>query len=277
MKTRHLQSKMHTLNVRCRAVLPGIALLVLSAVGLKADVYAYAGLGSGEFGTLDLNTGAFNPLSNLGVTPAGLGVAGGTLYAASYGNGTLYRVNPANGSFTQVGIPSDVFYSGGFGSTTSGLYGLAGTELYSINPLTGAATAIGSDGINLQGWRDLSVNSGTLYFGNGADLYTINTTTGAGTLVGAFGGGAEIGALVMEGGVLYGGDQGNLSIDTINTSTGAATIISGNSVVSDVWGLAPDPVTAATPEPGSKSYAALMLILGGIIVVVRSRSVRQRE
>jgi hypothetical protein len=257
----------------------GIALMFLSAVGLKADI-AYAGLGSGDFGTINLNTGVFTSLGSLGQTPAGLGVADGELFATSYGNGTLYQVNPANGSLTQIGSPSGIFYSGGFGSTMSGLYALAGSsdlELYSINPLTGAATPIGLTGISLGPWRDLSVNSGTLYYGNGADLYTLNTSTGAGTLVGAFGSGAEIGALVTVGGILYGGDQGNATIDTINTSTGAATILPGTPV-SDIWGLAPDPLPAgggtATPEPGS--YAALILAFGGVMLVARSHRAKQR-
>ena len=121
-----------------------------------------------------------------------------------------------------------------------------------------------------------SVNSGTLYYGNGADLYTLNTSTGAGTLVGAFGSGAEIGALVTVGGILYGGDQGNATIDTINTSTGAAT--SSQGLPFPTFGELPDPLPAgggtATPEPGS--YAALILAFGGVMLVARSHRAKQR-
>jgi hypothetical protein len=257
---------MHTPNVRCRAVLPGIALMILSAVGLKAGIYAYAGLGHGEFGTIDLSTGGFSLLGNMGQTPAGFGVADGELFAGSYGNGTLYQVNRANGSLTQIGSPSGIIYTGGFGSEMGDLYALAGLsdlELYSINPLTGAATPIGLTGISLGA------------YGKGADLYTLNTSTGAGTLVGPFGSRAKMGPLVTVGGVLYGGDQGNASIDTISTRSGVATVLPGTPV-SDIWGLAPDPLTATTPEPGSYSYAALALGLGGIMLLIRSRSVRRR-
>jgi hypothetical protein len=38
----------------CRA-----ASFIFSAPGLKADNFAYAGLGNGSFGTIDLNTGVF--------------------------------------------------------------------------------------------------------------------------------------------------------------------------------------------------------------------------
>jgi len=253
---------MGILIANSRVALCCVALFMLSAVGLKADNFAYAGLGSGGFGTIDLNTGLFTPLGNLGQTPAGLAVAGGSLFATSYGNGTLYQVNPANGSLTQIGSPSGIFYSGGFGSTMSSLYAVGGSSnlvLYSINSSTGAATPIGLTGISLGPWRDLSVNSSTLYYGNGADLYTLNTTTGLATLVGAFGNGAVIGALVTQGGILYGGDEGNFTIDTINTTTGAATPVPGGMIVSDIWGLAPVPLTSV-PEPGS-----LTLFVGGLL------------
>jgi hypothetical protein len=234
-------------------------------------------LGGGTFGTVDLNTGVFTSLGSLGQTPAGLGVFDGSILAASYGNGTLYQVNTANGSLTQVGSPSGIFYSGGFGSTTTGLYALGGSsadlELYSINPFTGAATPVGPTGIALGPWRDLSANSDVLYYGNGADLYTVDTTTGLGTLVGAFGGAAEIGALLTEGGVLYGGDEGNATIDTIDTTTGVATPIPGGAAVSDIWGLAPSPLpTPAVPEPGIVLLLAAMV--AGVFVawtIMRNR------
>jgi hypothetical protein len=243
-----------------RAFLCLIAVVALGTTSMLADTLAYAGFIGGNFGTLDLNTGGFTSLGNLGQTPAGFAVFGGSLFAASYGNGTLYGVNTANGSLTQIGSPTGIFYSGGFGSTMNAIYALGGSsldvELYSINPATGAATPIGLTGIALGPWRELSVNSSTLYFANGGNLYTLNTSTGLGTLVGAFGNGAEMGTLVTEGGVLYGGDQTNATIDTINTTTGAATPIPGGGSVSGLWGLAPYPLTSPTPEPGS------LLLLG---------------
>ena len=247
----------HYGNARYRAVLGCVALFALSAAGLKADAIAYAGLGSGVFGTIDLTTGAFTVLGNVGLTPAGLGVYGGSLYAESYDSyGTLYQVNPTDGVLTTIGS-SGVYFEGGFGSTLTGLYGLGYAsggvtlDLFSINPSNGAATDLGSSGLTLGVWRDLSTNSSTLYFGNGADLYTLNTTNGSATLVGPFGDFASIGALVTMGGVLYGGDQGNGTIDTINTSTGAATIVSGP--IGNIWGLAPYSLSSpnGTPEPGS--------------------------
>src|SRR3954451_20107511 len=109
-----------------------------------ADVLGYEATGQpeDEFGVIDLTTGVFTPLSNTGLTLAGLGSYGGVIYAGAYHGNTLYSINTSTGALTAIGT-GNVSY-GDFGSTTSGLYafGLNG-DLYSINPTNGAATDIG--------------------------------------------------------------------------------------------------------------------------------------
>jgi hypothetical protein len=108
---------------------------VLCSGSVLADSYAYEGTGSGIFGTLDLNTGAFSAIgTGFGFTPAGLGTYAGTLYTVSYnGSGTLYSVNTTTGALTAIGN-SGIDFEGGIGSTSSGLYGVGGNgDLYSIN------------------------------------------------------------------------------------------------------------------------------------------------
>jgi hypothetical protein len=255
-------------NASYRVALCCAALLVLCAGALRADSIAYAGSSTGQFGTIDLNTGAFTSLGNSGQTLAGLAVANGSIFATSYhtANGTLFLVNPANGGLTSVGIATGIDYDD-FGSTTTGLYAVSfGTtqDLYSINPSTGAATLIGPTGLAYGSWRGLSTNSSALYFADGADLYTLNTSTGAAALIGPFGGSAEMGVLLTEGGVLYGGDDTLNRVDTINTSTGSATAGPAPSAgfSGSFYGLAPFPVPTGTsaPEPGS-----LLLLAGGIV------------
>ena len=231
-------------------------LFVVSAVGLKADVIAYAGSSDGDFGFIDLNTGAFSSLGNSGQTLAGLAVANGTIFASSYhtADGTLFEVSPTNGSLTTIGAAAGVDFDD-FGSTTSGLYVVsfgATQDLYSINPTTGAATLIGPTGLGYGSWRSLSTNSSALYFADGPDLYTLNVNTGAATLVGAFGSNAEMGAMLTEDGILWGGDNTNGKVDTIDTTTGTATLGAAPSGLSGTFfGLAPYPVpTGAVPEPG---------------------------
>lgn len=211
---------------------------------------AYMGTITGDFGTINLNTGAFSLLGNTGVTLAGMAVANGTLYGSSYetGSGTLYTINPTNGSLTVVGTSPTNFW--GFGSTTSGLY-VVGLDfnLYSIDPASGAATLIGPTGLSLSGglWYGVSTNSSTLYFSAGPNFYTLDTATGAATLVGSTGG-PQMGAMLLEGGILYGGeDSPALAVATLNPTTGAATTgpaVTGTTGI--VFALAPYPLPTAT-------------------------------
>jgi hypothetical protein len=227
------------------------------SLSLKADSTAYMAGGNGDFGILDLNTGAFTQLGNSGQTLAGLATVNGTLYGASYGGttGTLYSVNAANGSLNPLGAASLGLAL--IGSTTGGGIYAIGTNynLYSINSSTGAATQIGPTGLSTLGsWNGLSDGASILYLTAGADLYTLDTTTGAATEVGPLDG-PLVGALVFENGVLYGGENSpTVQIDQINIVTGAATggpALSGDSTT--VWGLAPP----AVPEPSTMGLGAL--------------------
>ena len=215
-----------------------------------------------------------------GQTLAGLGDFGGSLYGAAYNtdNGAVYTINPATGALTAIG--SSGINIGDFGSTTSGLYALGSdaaggsgvvgraVSLYSINPTTGAATLVGplvgSTG-TFGLWNGLSTNASSLYFSAGADLYTISTTTGIATLIGPLGGGVELGAMVEQDGVLYGGAEiPSVSVETLDPTTGAATSgppLTGAS--GNFWGLAPDPLrTSAVPEPST--WAMMLLGFAGL-------------
>ena len=249
--------------------LVGICVAAAFVGDVHANPLAFVGYGDGSFGTIDLSTGAVNSLGSLGQTPAGLGVFHGSLYAESYNsNGTLYSVNTSNGALTAIGN-SGVFYLGGFGSTLNGLYGVGYAsgattlDLFSIDASTGSATDIGSTGLGLGAWRDISTNSNTLYFGDGSNLYSLNLANGAASLVGAYGNGAQMGSLVTIGGTLYGADDVGNRIDTIDTSTGAAT--TGSSSGGTVWGLAPDPLATVSPvpEPGMLPLLGLGLAAVG--------------
>ena len=157
------------------------------------------------------------------------------------------RINPANGSLTTVGTSPIEYF--GFGSTNSGLYVMGiDANLYSIDPASGAATLIGPTGFALTpgSWYSLSTNSPTLYFADGANLYTLDTGTGAPALVGGMGG-PQMGALLLEGGVVYGGENSPaLAVATLNPTTGAAT--TGPAVTGTTgafYALAPYPVPTA--------------------------------
>jgi hypothetical protein len=265
---------MRILNAQPRAVLCCVALFLSSAAGLKAGPVAYEISGAGEFGTIDLGTGVITPIGSSGVNVEGLGVYGPSIFAAKIGGddsnaNALYRVNPVDGSITFVGDPGYYWDWGGFGSTTSGLYAVGITDLFSINPSTGVATDIGPTGIGAG--QTLSVNSDTLYFAQGYNLYTLNTSTGLATLIGATGDESQMYALLVVDGILYGVDGAHGTIDTIDTTTGHATVLSTIDFHGSPYGLAPGPVPASgVPEPGS----AFLLTAGVAGLIVAKRKMR---
>jgi len=260
-----------------------VALLSLFEGSLWADDLAYMLAGTGgstnPFGTVDLNTGAFTLIGSLGGPAsggwAGLGVANGVLYTEQ--NGGLYTVNTANASVTLVGgsIGNNIPV---FGSTTTGLYGLAplGLQsvptLFSINPTTGAATAIGTVGAIPNGGganAKLSTNSGTLYLENNSSLYTLSTTTGLATLVGTDSNSINLQALLFEDGTLYGGDNAynvnGPSIDSLSLATGQITIGAAISGPATSFGaLAPIPLSAPPTPSAAPEPAALALFGAGV-------------
>jgi hypothetical protein len=120
-------------------------------VMLTANAYMLGTAAQGvenPFGIVDLNSGAFTLIGNMGSGGYdGLAVANGALYTEQ--NGLLYSVNTANANLTLIGGVTGTPNLASFGSTTTGLYGLTGVgssevaTLFSINPQTGAITAIG--------------------------------------------------------------------------------------------------------------------------------------
>jgi hypothetical protein len=256
-----------------RTAAAALALITsLSLLSVKADNMAYEGEGNADFGTIDLTTGAFTYLGNPGVVITGMATEGATLYGGSYNNGFLYTINTANGSLTPIGN-SGVAYDT-FGSTTAGMFAVGRDgNLYSVNPSTGAATLVGPTGIPISGTRGLSTEDSALYYSVDADLYTLNTSTGAATLVGNTGG-TYMGALLLEGGILYGGaDSPSIQVVEVNPLTAAIT--SGpdeTGAASDFWSLAPDPLTTNSVPDEASTLRLLLGVVGICRFLVRRRS-----
>ncbi len=218
-------------------------------------------------GIVDLHTGVFTLIGNMGSGGYdGLAVANGVLYTEQ--NGLLYSVNTSNANLTLIGGLTGKNLAT-FGSTTTGLYGLGSTgsfdvaTLFSINPETGALTAIGPIGASVvpngQGsYARLSVGSSTLYMEFNSNLYIINTTTGAATQVGTTDTNDYLSTVpLLENGTYYAGY--GPGIGAINVTTGQITpgsALSGGP--GSLVGLAPDPLPAGTP-PVMLTASAYML------------------
>jgi hypothetical protein len=246
--------------IKVRILSAAAVAIVLASGSAQADSLAYGATGNDRFGVLDLNTGVFTELGDMGQRLTGLGVAGGALYGSGYpySSPTLYSVNPTNGALTVV---SNSFSAGyhDMGSTSNGLFATGSDGyLYSVNPNTGAATLIGP---TLQG-NFMSTGSDTLYVTGLNSLSSINTTTGAATLVGL----PNVGYfdVVAEGGTIYAVSE-DLRIYTLDGSNGAATFLANVSGTSDFfWGLAPDDGTVGVPTPiAGAGLPGMITVLAG--------------
>ncbi len=193
-----------------------------------SPVLAVSSASGGLCGTINLANGQWTQLSS-GTVVAGIGQSV-NMYGGAYQGNTLYQVNPANCSYTAVGNGTVTGGYRDFGATTGELYGIAqdsASDLYSVNPSTGATTFIGPTNLPFNGGQGVSANCPVLYAtaqpNSDSALYLINTTTGAATEIGDTGVGA-IDALVCENGTLYAATlTGNLY--TLNLTTGQATFV----------------------------------------------------
>jgi len=242
--------------------------LILSATSAVAAPDVYVDTFGGQFGTLDLTTGAFtqigplNPDPLLGLVPG----ANGSLLGVSLG-GNLDAVNPATGVVSVIGATgmgpapaTSPFDTGEFYGTVYATDG--NNNLYTVNMTTGAASLIGATGLapcpsvtDPTGLGDEAffAAGGNFYLTfDGFDyvtnavlvapaLYQINPTTGAATLIGptAFG----IDAALQVNGTVYAFTSADavLSLNVANGSTSFVTNYDPSAM--DITGA------AQTPEP----------------------------
>lgn len=133
------------------------------------------------------------------------------------------------------GAPCGVLFGAATGNGPGG--GEAPSNLYQIDPATGAASLIGPigfDGVTGMSFHPItgvlyaSCNADNIYGTSSSALITINPLTGAGTLIGRITGGANRFPDISFGpnGVLYGyGDFGTEGLYTIDLGTGAGTLV----------------------------------------------------
>jgi len=285
--------------------------IMLFAATASADTLVYAvstnyNNFTGQFGTVNVATGAFNQIGPAIADPLTGLVAGpnGTLLSIS-ASGNLDSVNPAAGVVSVIGAisvigtnqPANAPYSIAELNGTvyaTDLYG----NLYSLSTTTGAAKLIGATGIPIcpSVTNPAEVSDESLFTANGKlyatfdginlttlgvvdspELYQINPATGVGTLVGSTALGLD--AAVQVDGTVYGfafGYAGSNTVLSLNVANGNTTFLNdyvsspvaggGNSF--DIEGATP------TPEPGSISLLAIGV--AGVLVARRRRFHSQR-
>lgn len=252
-------------------------IVALAALGMglssmaAADSYAYIELGNTDWGIMDLDTGSYSITGVSGSLMSGIGSYGGGAYGGLDGGTALYEVNESNGALTFIGDGSVDYRD--FGSTTSGLYGLAygsdGTyDLFSVNAATGADTEIGATGLSIGGLIGMSAAGSNLYYAQEDNLYQLSTTTGAATLIGTFSQATYPGAMLWEDGTLYSGDDDTspLGVSILDPSNAMVNQLSTSpGLPSDFWGFAP----AGSSTPGPAAVAPFLI---GLLARRRRRS-----
>jgi hypothetical protein len=246
----------------CGVFLAVLALLFGSPVRAQAGMidYAWSGynLPTGQFGTLDLQTGVF---TQTGTLPGGIvggdmaRLPGGPLFAVDTSS-NLILINPVNASVTLLGHSGNNIEALAIRQDGT-LFGLSYQNLYRIDTTTGAATLVGQMGnfvppVSFDATFD---SAGNLFLveQNGAStssLYKVNASTGLATLVGSTG--FSVTGLDYEGGTLYGFTLDGKLI-SINTQTGVGTFLVNESGANNYIsvGATADPGAAAAPEPST--------------------------
>ncbi len=185
----------------------------------SAGVYyavEYVSLGTGNLVTIDTSSGAINTVAALSGLGGGHVVTGmawdnnsGIMYVVSVDGavGRLYTVNLTTGALTTIAasmagstFPIDIAIN-----NSSVMYSIDVNSdvLNTINKSTGAATLVGSLGININFAQGMAFDPDTdsLFLAAYTDagrLYRCNTSNGATTLIGAFGSsGNEIDAFII--------------------------------------------------------------------------------
>ena len=169
--------------------------------------------GDNFFGTLNLDTGAFTQLGDLGSTLYNdiAAAPGGTLYGI-VNSSSLVALDVTNGAT----LSSMAFNVGGIESLAVApngtLYGATQSALYTINPANAQATLIGNFNNSLLGSSGQNIRfapNGNLYdtdggaSANSTDLYQISLANGSATTIGVL---TNVAGLTLEnaGLVLYG-------------------------------------------------------------------------
>ena len=207
-----------------------------------------------------------------------------TIWTNDMTNDELLTVNPTTGAITStvgiravtgapipiVSLAYDVVTHALYGNTSVGFGGTTDDTLYRIDPVTGAATFIGTIGFNTVYALGFD-QSGTL-FGisqNRSALLRISTSTGSGTMVApvALAAAYDL-AFRPEDDRMFVADSspGTFSLYTMNPTTGVSTLVGPYGSSTNLVGLA-----FLTPGPGTVG-----LMLGGLALLgLKARSRRK--
>jgi len=210
----------------------------------KPAACAYATFQNGDFGVINLTTGAFTRRGNSG-TLVGLAVTpAGTLVSELQGSGQLYSVNPANGALTYIG-QTGLTTSLDIGSTLTTVYEVTGDgSVYTIDTGNGKALKLGNAGVAISNNNSIGFSAGakSLFTVNNYEVNTINLANGKFRAIRASP--LRFGALAYVNRTLYAGtfdDSGTLAIYKLSYQNGAVFVANLQGETTGFFGLVPAP------------------------------------
>lgn len=242
---------------RTTLALAAIACGSLGTAAQASVLYATNYAGSTPLYTLDQSTGAASSVGGALTNIGDLTSWGSTLYGVTLLGNSLVTIDPATGAqLTSVAITgtrageitsiaADPLTGTLYGNTTPGFgdTGGVGDRLYTIDPLTGAATLVGASGaIGFSNTYALGFTQSGLLYGISDDsdeLIVIDLVTGAGTAIGAVSLSLSFDiASRPEDDIMFALDSSSGSLWTLDLATAAATLVGAWSGPTNLAGLA---------------------------------------
>ncbi|HUB36537.1 MAG TPA: hypothetical protein VL972_06905 [Solirubrobacteraceae bacterium] len=194
-------------------------------------------------------TGQTKTIGHTGVMLFDIAVtSAGELYGVD-SSSSLYRVNVDTGAAVYVGS-TGYFLNGLVVAPSGSIYGSGEGALVTVNPASGAATAVGA-GSGFSSSGDLAFTSETALYMTATstalsdNLVSIDPQTGVGKLVGAIGKPSVYG-LSASFGALFGQDLGG-ELLSIDPATGAGTVLATGGP--QALGMATPPSAQPQPQP----------------------------
>lgn len=258
----HFHTSFHR-GLKLRHLVTALGIALLSPASAATSLWI--GDDDAHLGRVDLRSGVVTVIGDMGVPMTDIAFdAQGALFGVTI-ESALFRIDPVNGNARIVG---DL----GFSGINSLVFGADGTlfgasdRLYTIDPSTGQASAVGNAGTPYRSSGDLAFVNGALYLSSrgpsGDMLLRLNASTGGADVVGPIGINGVYGLATDTSASLYA--VADTGIYRLNLLTGQATQLLdyGGHGLGNAYGTTF--ITEALPAVVVPEPPSLLMLLAGL-------------